>query len=120
MAFGIAGIFACAIVALVEDIFYSASDVPLSSWRFHPISIFIGTLAFLSLLYLLQSMHDRERALLYLEPYTPLLGFSGINLALKLNVAWLVPVAVACIVWSMAQVRRLRSRKPVLQHSAPK
>ena len=109
MAFAIAGLFTCAVVVLVEDIVYSVTDEP--SWktlRFHPVSIFVGTLVFLGLLYLLQRMNDRERAPQYLEPYLPLLGFSGLNLALKLNVVWLVLVAVASIVWSVAQVRRLR------------
>jgi hypothetical protein len=107
MAFAIAGIFACAVVALVEDIFYFATDVPFwNTWRFHPISIFAGTIAFIVLLYLLQRMNNRERALQYLEPYLPLLGFSGANLALRLNTAWLLPVAFVSVVWSVAQVRK--------------
>jgi hypothetical protein len=114
MAFGISGIFACAVIALVEDIFYFATDETLwNTLRFHPVSIFVGTLVFLGLLYCLQRMNDPERALQYLEPYWPLLGFSGLNLALKLNAAWLLLVAVACIVWSVAQVRRLRYHRPV-------
>ncbi len=113
MAFAISGLFACAIVALVEDIFYFATGVPFwDTWRFHPASIFAGTLAFLGLVYLLQRMNDRAHALRYLEPYVPLLGFSGANLALKLNPAWLLPVALACVVWSVAQVRRLRGGRP--------
>ena len=113
MAFGIAAIFALVIVEVVEDIFYFATDVPFwDTWRFHPVSIFSGTLAFLGLLYVLQRMQDREHALQYLEPYLPLLGLSGANLALKLNGLWLFPVAAACAVWSVAQVRRLRGRRP--------
>lgn len=114
MAFGIAAIFACGIVAVVEDIFYFATDVPFwNTWRFHPVSVFAGSLAFLGLLYFLLRMHDRAHALQYLEPYIPLVGVSGVNVALKRNVAWLLPVALACVVWSVAQVRRLRDRRPV-------
>jgi hypothetical protein len=113
MAFGIAAIFAVVIVEVVEDIFYFATDVPFwNTWRFHPASIFAGTLAFLGLLYVLQRMHDREHALQYLGPYLPLLGLSGANLALKLNGVWLFPVALACAAWSVARVRRLRGRRP--------
>ncbi len=114
MAFAISGIFACTIVAAVEDIFYFATDVPFwNTWRFHPVSIFAGTLVFLGLLYSLQRMNDPPHALQYLEPYLPFLGFSGANLALKLNAAWLLPVALACVVWSVAQVSRLRGRRPI-------
>ena len=114
MAFAIAGIFACAVIALVEDIFYFSTDVPFwNTLRVHPVSMFVGTLVFLGLLYGLQRMNDAERALQYLEPYLPLLGFSAINLALKLNAAWLLPVVAACIVWSVAQVRRLRNHRPM-------
>lgn len=114
MAFAISGIFACTIIAAVEDTLYFATDVPFwNTWRFHPGPIFAGTLAFLGLLYCLQRMNDRERALQYLEPYTPLLGLSAANLALKLNAAWLLPVALACILWSVAQVRRLRGPAPI-------
>jgi hypothetical protein len=110
MAFAIAGIFACAVIALVEDIFYFATDMPFwNTLRFHPVSIFAGVLVFLGLLYILQRMNHGERALQYLEPYLPLLGFSGVNLALKFNAAWLLPVAVACIVWSVTQTRGCRT-----------
>ena len=113
MAFGIAAIFACGIVGVVEDMYYFATDVVFwNTWRFHPASIFTGTLAFLGLPYFLLRMHDREHALRYLEPYMPLLGLSGANLAFKLNGAWLLPVAFACAVWSVAQVRRLRDSRP--------
>ena len=110
LAFAISALWGCAVIVAVEDVFYSASDTPFwNTWHFHPVSIFVGTLAFLGLLYLLQSMNDRKRALQYLEPYVPLLGFSGVNLGLKLNAAWLLPVALACAIYSVAQVRRLRS-----------
>jgi uncharacterized membrane protein YhaH (DUF805 family) len=115
MAFAISGIFACALVEVLEDIFYSATDVPSwNTWRFHPVSIFVGTLAFLGLLYILQRMNDPAHALQYLEPYIPLVGFSGVNLALKLNATWLLPVALFSVAWSVVQVRRLRDRKPLI------
>jgi hypothetical protein len=114
MAFAISGLFAGAIVALGEDVFYFATDVPFwDTWRFHPVSIFAGTLVFLGLLYLLLRMNDRAHAFQYLEPYMPLLGLSGANLALKLNSAWLLPVALACVVWSVFQVRRMRDHRPI-------
>ena len=112
MAFWIAAIFALGVVAVAEDLFYFATDVEFwNTWRLHPASTFAGTVAFLGLLYFLQRMNDRERALRYLEPYIPLLGLSGANLALKLNGAWLLPVALACALWSVAQVRRLHGRR---------
>ena len=110
MAFWIAAIFGCGVVGVVEDIFYFATDVVFwKTRRFHPVSVFAGTLAFLGLLYFLLRMHDREHAMRYLEPYSPLLGLSAANLALQLNGAWLLPVALACALWSVAQVRRLRN-----------
>ncbi len=110
LAFAISALWGCAVIVALEDVFYSASDTPLwKTWHFHPVSIFVGTLAFIGLLYLLQSMTDRKRALHYLEPYVPLLGFSGVNLELKLNAAWLLPVALACAIYSVAQVRRMRA-----------
>ncbi len=116
MAFAISGIFACALVEVVEDVLYFAADVPFwNAWRFHPVSIFAGTLAFLGLLYILQRMNDPAHALQYLEPYIPLVGFSGANLALKLNPTWLLPVALFSVAWSVVQVRRLRDRKPLMR-----
>ena len=120
MAFAISGIFACALVAATEDIFYSATDVPSwSMWRVHPPSMFAGILVFLGLLYLLQRMNDPGHALQYLEPYSPLLGLSGLNLALKLDAAWLLPVALGCALWSVAQVRRLRGRGLMTRRISP-
>ncbi len=117
MAFAIAGVFGCALIAAIDDILYSATDAPFwSMWRFHPASIFAGTLAFLGLLYLLQRMNDPAHAFQYLGPYSPLLGLSGLNLALKLDGAWLLPVAVGCIVWSVVQARRLRGRGLITRH----
>ena len=63
-------------------------------------------------------MNDRKHALHYLEPYTPLLGFSGANLALKVHTAWLLPVAAVSIVWSVLQVRRLRQGRLPQRRSA--
>jgi hypothetical protein len=113
MAFVIAGIFACLIVAVVEDALYSAADDSLwSFWRYHPVSILAGTLGFLGLLYCLQRINDKKHALRYLEPYTPFLGLAGANLALKLNAVWLLPVGLFCVIWSVGQVRKLRGQKP--------
>ncbi len=121
MAFVIAGIFACLIVAVVEDVSDSATGASSwSVWHLYPVSIFAGTLTFLGLLYFLQRMNDRKHALRYLEPYTPLLGFSGANLALKVNTVWLLPVAVVSIVWSVVQVRRLRQGRLAQRRSAAK
>jgi len=118
MAFWIAAIFACGIVGVTEDIYYFATEIVFwNTWRFHPASIFLGTLAFLGLLYFLMRMHDRDHAALYLEPYVPLLVLSCANLVLKFNGAWLLPVAFAGALWSMAQVRRLRGRKPIARTS---
>ncbi|MGB7555686.1 MAG: hypothetical protein WBM04_15035 [Candidatus Korobacteraceae bacterium] len=112
LAFAISALWGCAVIVAIEDVFYS--DLPFwNTSHIHPVSIFVGTLAFLGLLYLLQSMTDRKRALQYLEPYMPLLGFSGVNLGLKLNAGWMLPVALGCALYSVAQVRRLRGHKSV-------
>ena len=112
MAFIIAAIFACVVVAGVEDTLEIAPTAPLwDIWRYHPFSIFAGALTFISLLYLLQLVNDRQHALKYLEPYALLLGSSGANLAIKANSVWLLPVAVVSIVWSVFQVRRRRGQK---------
>ena len=102
----IAAFSGCAIVVLVEDISYAATGVVFwNTGRFHPISVFLGTLTFLISLYVLQRLNDSKRALRYLQPYTPLLGASSANLALKLNSLWLLPVILLSIVWSVSQVR---------------
>jgi len=122
IAFVIAGIFACLVIAVIEDVSQSAASASSSGfWHFHPVSIFVGTLTFMGLMYFLQRMNDRKHALRYLEPYTLLLGLSGANLALKVNTAWLLPIAVVSIAWSVVQVRRLRQdRSAHLRNSSLK
>lgn len=105
-AFMIAAFAGCAAVAASEDVYYFATDVVFwHTWRLHPSSVFIGTLVFLIALYLLQRLNNAKRALRYLGPYTPLLGASSANLALKLNGFWLLPVVAISITWSVLQVR---------------
>lgn len=112
MAFLTAAIFAITVMAVVEDVAYSKTGVPLwATWHIRPAAIFAGSLAFTGLLYLLQRINDNARALHYVAPYTPLLVLSGANLLLKLNAAWLLPVAGACVAWSAADVRKLRERR---------
>jgi hypothetical protein len=106
MAFMVAAFAGCAAVAASEDIYYFATDVIFwKTWRLHPSSMFIGTLVFLVTLYLLQRLNNAKHALRYLGPYTPLLGASSANLALKLNGFWLLPVAILSVIWSVLQVR---------------
>lgn len=107
-AFMIAAFAGCAAVAAAEDVYYFATDVVFwDTWRLHPSSVFIGTLVFLITLYLMQRLNNAKHALRYLGPYTPLLGASSANLALKLNGFWLLPVAALSIAWSVVQVREL-------------
>ncbi len=107
-AFMIAAFAGCAAVAACEDVYYFATDVVFwDTWRLHPSSMFIGTLTFLLTLYLLQRLNNVKHALRYLGPYTPLLGASSANLALKLNGFWLVPVVIVSVTWSVWQVRGL-------------
>lgn len=103
---------ALATVAVVEDVRYSATGVALwETWRFQPISIFAGALAFVGLLYCLLRINNRPNALFYVEPYIPLLVLAGANIVLKLNPAWLLPVVLACVLWSVARSRRARGQK---------
>ena len=105
-AFMIATFAGCAAVAACEDVYYFATDVVFwHTWRLHPSSVFVGTLVFLITLYLLQRLNNVKHALRYLGPYTPLLGASSANLALKLNGLWLLPVIAVSITWSVLQVR---------------
>lgn len=116
MAFIISAIFACVVVAVVEDTVDTVAASPLwDIWSYRPVSMFAGTLTFVSLLYLLQLINDRKHALKYLGPYTPLLGFSGANLVIKANSIWLLPVAAVSIIWSVVQVRRLRGHRSASQ-----
>lgn len=117
MAFIIAVIFSCATILVLEDGYYS--DRPFwGIWRFHLPSLFIGTAAFVGLLYFLQHMNDKRYALKYVEPYAPLLVFSGLNLVFKLSAGWFATIAVACITCSVFQVRRLRHAKPSLHRNS--
>ena len=109
MAFAIAAIAGCGVGAFVEDTFFFATGASFrQAWRMHPSAIFAGGLAFIAGLYFLQRLNDRPHAIEYVQPYVPFLGVSGINLAVKWNPVWLVPVAVGCVTWSAIQVRRLR------------
>jgi hypothetical protein len=115
MAFIISAIFACVVVAVVEDMVETAGGAPLwNIWSYHPVSMFAGTLTFAGLLYLLQFINDRRLALKYLEPYVALLGVSGANLFIKANSVWLLPVLAIGIICSVLQVRRLRERRSAM------
>ena len=117
MAFIIAVIFSCATIIVLEDGFYS--DRPFwGIWHFHLLSLFVGTSAFMGLLYFLQHMNDKRYALKYVQPYTPLLVFSGLNLVFKLSATWFALIAVMSITWSVYQVRRLRDAKPSPQRNS--
>ena len=110
MAFIIAVIFSCATILVLEDGYYS--DRPFwGIWHFHLPSLFVGTGVFVGLLYFLQHMNDRKYALKYVEPYSLLLLFSGLNLVFKLSAAWFALIAVVSVSWSVFQVRRLRDEK---------
>jgi uncharacterized membrane protein YedE/YeeE len=110
MAFIIAVLFACATILVLEDGYYS--DRPFwGIWRFHLPSLFVGTAAFVGLLYFLQRMNDKRYALKYVEPYAPLLVFSGLNLVFKLSAGWFALIAVGCITWSVLQVRQVRDTR---------
>ena len=101
-----------AAVAVVEDVRYSATGIPLwSSWHFQPASIFAGMLAFVGVLYCLQRINNRPRALEYVEPYLPLLVLSGANLMLKLNSMWLLLALLPSIAWSVSRMRKARSER---------
>lgn len=112
IAFLAAGMLGAAAVAVVEDVRYSATGIPLwSSWHFQPASIFAGMLAFVGVLYCLQRINNRPRALEYVEPYLPLLVLSGANLMLKLNSMWLLLALLPSIAWSVSRMRKTRSER---------
>jgi hypothetical protein len=116
IAFLAAGMLGAAAVAVVEDVRYSATGIPLwSSWHFQPTSIFAGMLAFVGVLYCLQRIKNRPRALEYVEPYLPLLVLSGANLMLKLNSMWLLLALLPSIAWSVSRMRKAR-----LERSMPR
>ncbi len=108
-AFMVAFFAAGAGVSATEWVYYQATDVAFwDTWRLHPLSAFIGTLCFVCCLYGMQVLNGRRSPLRFLQPYTPLLGASGINVALRRNSLWLIPFAVLSIVWSVLQVRGSR------------
>jgi hypothetical protein len=112
IAFLAAAMLGSAAVAVVEDVRYSATGIPLwSSWHFQPASIFAGMLAFVGVLYCLQRINNRPRALEYVEPYLPLLVLSGANLMLKLNSMWLLLALLPSIAWSVSRMRKTRSER---------
>ena len=77
-AFGIAAIAGVLAAAVVEDLRYFAEGSPesfLHTWHIQPVSMFVGSLVFMAMLYLLQLLNDRERALKYVYPYVPLVLF---------------------------------------------
>jgi len=108
MSFGIAAIAGVLAAAVVEDLRYFAEGSPdsfLLTWRIQPLSMFIGSLAYIGVLYMLQLLHDREQALKYVYPYVPLVLFSGANLGMRLNPVWVALVALLCAACSFLQVR---------------
>jgi len=109
MAFMIAAFAAVAALYATEWVYYNATD--LAFWgtgHLHSLSLFIGTLSFVCCLYGLQVLNNRKSPTRYLHPYIPLLGVSGLNLALKRNNSWLIPFAVVSVLWSVFQVRTSR------------
>lgn len=116
MTFTIAVILGVTAVAVAEDFRYFAEGSPesfLQNWRIHPVSMFVGSLAFAVSLYLLQLLNDRDHAVKYLYPYMPLVVFTGANVAFRLNPLWIALMALACAWFSILQVRLLRvSRSP--------
>ena len=112
MTFTIALILGVTAVAVSEDFRYFAEGSPesfLHTWRIQPVAMFVGSLVYVSSLYMLQLLNDREHALKYLYPYLPLVVFSGANLAVKLNPLWVAAGAIACLACSILQVRALRN-----------
>ena len=98
LTFGIAAIVGVAAAAVAEDLRYFAEGSPdsfLQTWRIQPVSMFVGSLVFVTTLYLLQRLNDRQHALNYVFPYVPLVVFSGIDLAARLNPLWVAFVAAA-------------------------
>ena len=112
MTFTIALILGVTAVAVAEDFRYFAEGSPesfLRTWHIQPISMFAGSLVYVSSLYMLQLLNDRGHAIKYLYPYLPMVVFSGANLAVKLNSLWVAAVAIACLACSIFQVRAMRN-----------
>ena len=107
LTFGIAAIVGVCAAAVVEDMRYFAEGSPdsfLQTWRIQPVSMFVGSLVFVTTLYLLQRLNDRQHALNYVFPYVPLVVFSGLDLAIRLNPLWVGAVAALCFGWSIVQI----------------
>ena len=112
IAFVSAAILGSAMVAVVEDVRYSATGVPLwNTWHFHPVSIFIGTVVFVAIFYFLQSMDNHTRAIDCIGPYAPLVLIAGANLVFRMNPLWLVLAALGCTAWSFGRDRKLREQR---------
>jgi hypothetical protein len=112
LTFGIAAIVGVAAAAVAEDLRYFAEGSPdsfLQTWRIQPVSMFAGSLVFVTTLYLLQRLNDRQHALNYVFPYVPLVVFSGIDLAARLNPLWVGVVAALCFGCSILQIHFLQS-----------
>jgi hypothetical protein len=112
LTFGIAVIVGVAAAAVVEDLRYFAEGSPdsfLQTWHIQPVSMFVGSLVYVTTLYFLQLLNDRQRALSYVFPYVPLVVFSGVDLAIRLNPRWVGAVALVCIGCSVLQTRFLHS-----------
>jgi len=110
LTFDIAVIVGVAAAAMVEDLRYFAEGSPesfLQTWHIQPVSMFVGSLVYVATLYLLQLLNDRPRALNYVFPYVPLVVFSGVDLAIRMNPLWVAVVAVVCFVCSVLQIRFL-------------
>ncbi|MGA9565814.1 MAG: hypothetical protein WBS19_09850 [Candidatus Korobacteraceae bacterium] len=112
LTFAMAAVVGVLAAAVAEDLRYFAEGSPdsfLQTWRIQPVSMFVGSLVFVTTLYLLQRLNDRQHALNYVFPYMPLVVFSGIDLAARLNPLWVAVVAAACLCWSILQIHFLQS-----------
>ena len=112
MPFGIAAIAGVLAAAVVEDLRYFADGSPesfLQTWHIQPVSMFLGSLVFITMLYMLQLLNDRARALKYIYPYVPLVLFSAANLAIRLNPVWVAVVALVCVGCSFLHTRVVRN-----------
>ena len=112
LTFGIAVIVGVAAAAVSEDLRYFAEGSPdsfLQTWHIQPVSMFVGSVVYVATLYLLQLLNDRQRALKYVFPYVPLVVFSGVDLAIRLNPLWVGVVALVCFGCSVLQTRFLHS-----------
>jgi hypothetical protein len=114
MTFGIAATVGVTAAAVAEDLRYFAEGSPESfvrTWRIQPVSLFVGSLAYVAVLYLLQLLNDREHAMRYVYPYVPLVMFSGANVVIRVNPLWVGIVALLCAGCSILQVRLLHGSR---------